>query len=173
LLSRPNTTVVGTVRHQSTDIKPLEALPKADGSVLIITHLSISTTSTSEIETAHKSLADQLKANHITKINVLIANAGVGSSFQTTATTPLSSVVTDFYANTLGPIALYQSLQPSLKAAENAKYIIIGSILGSIGAMAPGAPSLGYGVSKAGVHYVAKKIHHEEGSLVCVAVHPG
>jgi norsolorinic acid ketoreductase len=119
-------------------------------------------------------LVDDLKPLNITKIDVLIANAGLGSSFQTTATTPLSSILTDFYVNTLAPIAFYQSLLPFLHAAgDGAKYVIIGSILGSIGGMAPGTPSLGYGVSKAGVHYVARKIYLEEERLVCLVVHPG
>lgn len=165
--------MVATVRNETTDVASLKALPKGDGSNLIITYLSISTTSTSEIENAHKALAESLKAHGIEKIDVLIANAGVGSSFKSTLETPLSSVLTDFYANTLGPISLYQTLLPFLKGSTDPKFIIIGSILGSIGAMAPGAPSLGYGVSKAGVHYAAKKIHNEEDKIVVLTVHPG
>jgi hypothetical protein len=39
--------------------------------------------------------------------------------------------------------------------------------------MMSGAPTLGYGVSKAGVHYAAKKIHGEEPEIVVLVVHPG
>ncbi|KAH8598656.1 hypothetical protein B0O99DRAFT_45946 [Bisporella sp. PMI_857] len=173
LLLRPNTTVIATARNDNTDVAALKALPKADGSTLIIKHLLISTTSTSEVENAHRLLAESLKSNGIEKIDVLIANAGVGSSFKSAIETPLSDVLADFYANTLGPISLYQTLVPFLKASANAKFIIIGSILGSIGAMMSGAPTLGYGVSKAGVHYAAKKIHGEEPEIVVLVVHPG
>jgi NAD(P)-dependent dehydrogenase (short-subunit alcohol dehydrogenase family) len=39
--------------------------------------------------------------------------------------------------------------------------------------MLPGAPSLSYGVGKAGVHYAAKKMHDEEEKIVVLPVHPG
>jgi norsolorinic acid ketoreductase len=165
--------VVATVRNETIDVASLKALPTGEGSNLIVTYLTISTTSTAEVENAHKALAESLKAHGIEKIDVIVANAGVGTSFKSTLETPLSSVLTDFYANTLGPISLYQSLLPFLRASADGKFIIIGSILGSIGAMAPGAPSLGYGVSKAGVHYAAKKMHDEEDKIVVLAVHPG
>ncbi|KAM0316266.1 hypothetical protein ACHAO8_003286 [Botrytis cinerea] len=173
LLQRANTTVVVTVRNETTNVAPLKALPKADNSDLIITYLVISTTSTTEIETSHKAVAESLKAKGIEKIDVLIANAGSGTCFRSTLDTPLSSIAVDFYANTLGPIALYQTLLPFLRASTNAKFVIIGSILGSIGAMMPGAPTLSYGTSKAAVHYAAKKIHDEEEKMVVLTIHPG
>jgi norsolorinic acid ketoreductase len=173
LLQRANTTVVATVRNESTDVAPLKALSKADGSNLIITYLSISTTSTTEVEDAHKALVKSLKDHGIEKLDVVVANAGLGTSWKSTLETPLSSVVTDFYANAVGPIALYQNVHPLLKAAPEAKFVIIGSILGSIGGMMPGAPGLSYGVSKAGVHFAAKKMHNEEEKIVVLPVHPG
>ncbi|PQE24853.1 Norsolorinic acid ketoreductase protein [Rutstroemia sp. NJR-2017a BVV2] len=166
-------TVIATVRDSTTDVSPLNALPKASNSNLIITPLTISTTSTSEVSAAHQALIQSLHSHNISKLDVVIANAGLGSSFKSTLETPLESIVTDFYANTVGPIALYQNLHPLLKAAPEAKFVVIGSILGSIGGMLPGAPSLSYGVSKAGVHYAAKKMHDEEEKIVVLPVHPG
>ncbi|KAF5878590.1 putative aflatoxin biosynthesis ketoreductase nor-1 protein [Botrytis fragariae] len=157
LLQRANTTVVATVRNETTGVAPLKALPKADNSDLIITYLSIPTTSTTEIETSHKALTEDLKARDIKRIDVLIANAGSGTCFRSTVDTPFSSIAIDFCANTLGPIALYQTLLPFLKDSTNAKFVIIGSILGSIGAMMPGAPTLSYGTSKAAVHYEMRR----------------
>lgn len=118
-------------------------------------------------------MAESLKAKGIEKIDVLIANAGSGTCFRSTVDTPLSSIAVDFYANTLGSIALYQILLPFLRASTNAKFVIIGSILGSIGAMMPGAPTLSYGTSKAAVHYAAKRIHDEEEKMVVLTIHPG
>lgn len=162
-----------TVRNEATDVAPLKALPKADNSSLIITYLAISTTSTFKIEEAHRALVENLKAHKIEKLDVLIANAGSGTCFKSTVDTPLSAIATDFYANTLGPIALYQNLLPFLKASTGAKFVVIGSILGSIGAMMPGVPVVAYGASKAAVHYAAKRIHDEEKEIVVVTVHPG
>ncbi|KAM3083819.1 hypothetical protein ACMFMG_002069 [Clarireedia jacksonii] len=69
--------------------------------------------------------------------------------------------------------SLYQTLLPLLKASPEPKFVIIGSILGRAGAMQLGMPTLGYGVSKAGVHYAAKKIHNEENKMVVLVIHPG
>ncbi|KAF7915865.1 uncharacterized protein EAE98_010945 [Botrytis deweyae] len=173
LLQRANTTVIVTVRSGSTDVSSLKALPKADGSNLIIANLEISTTSVSDIGIAHEALVENLKTQGIERIDVLIANAGSGTCFKSTVETPLGAFVTDFYSNTLGPIALYQHLLPFLKASDNAKFVIIGSILGSIEAMMTGAPTAAYGATKAAVHYAAKKIHGEEEKIVVLTVHPG
>ncbi|TEY62256.1 hypothetical protein BOTCAL_0165g00160 [Botryotinia calthae] len=164
LLQRANTTVVVTVRNETTNVAPLKALPKADNSDLIITYLAISTTSTTETETSHKELAESLKVKDIEKIDVPHRECWEWKLFQ---------VNIDFYANTLGPIALYQTILPFLKASTNAKFVIIGSILGSIGAMMPGAPTLSNGTSKAAVHYAAKRIHDEEEKMVVLTIHPG
>ncbi|PQE09828.1 toxin biosynthesis ketoreductase protein [Rutstroemia sp. NJR-2017a BBW] len=173
LLQRPNSTVIATIRDPTTNVSALNSLSKASNSNLIITPLSISTASTREVSAAHQALVQSLHSQNITHLDIVIANAGLGSSFKSTLETPLECLVTDFYANTLGPIALYQNLHPLLKAAPEAKFVVIGSILGSIGGMLPGAPSLSYGVSKAGVHYAAKKMHDEEEKIVVLPVHPG
>ncbi|KAF7958550.1 hypothetical protein EAE96_002090 [Botrytis aclada] len=167
LLQRANATVIVTVRNDSTDVSSLKALPKADGSNLIITNLEISTTSVSEIGIAHEALIKNLKTRGVERIDVLIANAGSGTCFKSTVETPLGAILTDFYTNTLAPIALYQHLPPFLKASDDAKFVVIGSILGSIEAMMAGDPL------KAAVHYAAKKIHDEEEKTVVLTVHPG
>ncbi|KAF7939392.1 uncharacterized protein EAE97_007472 [Botrytis byssoidea] len=163
-LQHANTTVVVTVRNETTDVAPFKALSKADNSDLIITYLSISTTSTREIETSHRAFAGYLKARDIEMIDVLVANAGID--------TPLSSIANDFCANTLGPIALYQTGLPFLRASTIAKFVIIGSILGSIGAVMPRASTLSCGASKDAVHYSAKRIHDEE-EMIVLTIHPG
>ncbi|EPE33481.1 NAD(P)-binding Rossmann-fold containing protein [Glarea lozoyensis ATCC 20868] len=172
LLSRPNTTVVATVRDKTTSTTSLLALPKAPGSELIIAYLSISTTSALEIESAHKALAEDLETRGINRLDVLIANAGNGTSFKSAADTDLEDVVRDFHTNTLAPLSLYQTLLPLLQRSKAAKFIIIGSILGSI-TSTTSAPCLGYGISKTGTHYIAAKIHHEEEKMVVLVVHPG
>ena len=165
--------MIVTVRDKNTDVSALESIPKGDGSTLFITYLPISTTSTSEIEKSHEALIESLHNYEIKKVDVVIANAGAGTVFMSTAETPLSAISADFYANTIGPIALYQSLLPLLKGSAGAKFIIIGSSLGSISAMIPGAPCLSYGISKAAVHFAAKKMHDEEKNNVVLVVHPG
>jgi norsolorinic acid ketoreductase len=174
LLLRPNTTVIATVRHVSTSNDLLTSLLTGERSKLIIAHLDISTTSITDIETATKKLAETLKTEHgIQYINVLVANAGL-SAFASTINTPLSSLVEHFHANTIGPIALYQALHPLLDAADgDSKCVVISSSLGSIGAMEGEAPTLAYGISKAGVNYAVRKVHYEDERVVAFAMHPG
>lgn len=52
------------------------------------------------------------------------------------------------------------------------KFVVISSSVGSIGGMMP-APSLAYGVSKAAVNFLVKKLHTEWPGGCVVAVHPG
>lgn len=116
----------------------------------------------------------------IKHINTIIANAGTGTSFHVSNTTPLSSLMENFEINTLGPIMLYQTLYPLLTAkakgegvAGEGKFILISSSLGSIAAMEGAVPSLAYGISKAAANYFVRKMHFEERGVVAVAVHPG
>ena len=51
--------------------------------------------------------------------------------------------------------------------------MLISSSLGSIGEMEGEAPSLAYGVSKAGANYFVRKVHFEHKDVSAVAVHPG
>ncbi|RAL61056.1 hypothetical protein DID88_010397 [Monilinia fructigena] len=57
------------------------------------------------------------------------------------------------------------------------KIVYISSFLGSIEGIDDAAPSLAYGISKAGANYFVRKVHFEEGGegsgTVSLAVHPG
>lgn len=56
---------------------------------------------------------------------------------------------------------------------REAKFILISSSLGSIGAMESAVPSLAYGFSKAAADYFVRKVHFEEQDITTLAVHPG
>ncbi|EHL01550.1 putative Aflatoxin biosynthesis ketoreductase nor-1 [Glarea lozoyensis 74030] len=172
LLLRPHTTVIGTLRP-SASASSLQALSTAEGSTLIITPLEISASSASAIESATQSLHDHLLTQGVSSIDVLIASAGLGTAFHATKDTALEDVTAHFHINTLGPLSLYQSLRPLLLASTQKKFIVISSSLGSIQDMEDAAPTLAYGVSKAGVNYVVRKVHFEEDEVVGLAVHPG
>ncbi|KAH6723066.1 hypothetical protein BKA61DRAFT_638119 [Leptodontidium sp. MPI-SDFR-AT-0119] len=179
LLLRPNTTVIATIRTPSTPTSSLTSLPTGKNSKLLILPLDFTNTSTSaETFTAFQHTMENVYS--IKHINTIIANAGTGTSFHVSNTTPLSSLMENFEINTLGPIMLYQTLYPLLTAkakgegvAGEGKFILISSSLGSIAAMEGAVPSLAYGISKAAANYFVRKVHFEERGVVAVAVHPG
>jgi norsolorinic acid ketoreductase len=166
LLLRSNTTVIATVRLDTTPTNDLQALPAAEGSQLVILILS----STSDISAI--ALVASLPAHGVTHIDTIIANAGSGETFKPVLATSLSSLRDDFEVNTLGPVKLFQATYPLLKESSNPKFVVISSALGSIGYMHP-SPNLSYGVSKVAVNFLVKKIHIEHENIASLAVHPG
>ena len=166
LLLRPNTTVIATVRSDTTPTNDLKALPVAEGSKLIV--LILASTS----DTLAESVVTSLPALGITHIDTIIANAGSGESFKPVLVTSLSSLRDDFEINTLGPIKLFQAAYPLLKASSKPKFVLISSVLGSIGCMDQ-LPNLSYGLSKVGANFLIKKVHLEHEDIASLAIHPG
>jgi NAD(P)-dependent dehydrogenase (short-subunit alcohol dehydrogenase family) len=108
------------------------------------------------------------------KIDVIIANAGRYPSFcigarwsigshsgvQPILTATAKALQSDFTTNTVGPLILFQSFASLLKASKIAKFIVISSTAGQIEESLP-YPLNGYGLSKAGANFIAKKIDQE------------
>ncbi|PMD36048.1 NAD(P)-binding protein [Hyaloscypha variabilis F] len=168
LLLRANTTVIATIRTLTTSTSDLTTLPIAPNSRLVIIPFTLSLSSPSAVS---ESLLSTLAENKITKIDTLILNAGLGSSFFPTLQTTLASLLEHFESNTLLPIAFFQTLYPLLSTPS--KLILISSSLGSIKDMEGATPTLAYGVSKAGANYFVRKVHFEHAGVVALAVHPG
>ncbi|KAH6676572.1 putative aflatoxin biosynthesis ketoreductase nor-1 [Halenospora varia] len=174
-LARPNTTAIAVVRSESTDTSLLTNLPTGEGSKLIIGYFAASFSSPADTEASAKQLHDTLVSKHgITYINTIVACAGMGTSFNPSLSTPLSAMTEHFNQNTLAPLALFQALFPLLSVAEKGKkFMFITSSLGSIGDMEREAPTLAYGVSKAGANYFVRKVHFECPEITTLAIHPG
>jgi NAD(P)-dependent dehydrogenase (short-subunit alcohol dehydrogenase family) len=69
--------------------------------------------------------------------------------------------------NVIGPLVLFQASYPLLKASTPApKFVVISSRAGSI-TLGPTIPGiiLSYGVSKAAVNYLVRKLHFENDGL--------
>ncbi|KAH8678867.1 hypothetical protein BGZ60DRAFT_402041 [Tricladium varicosporioides] len=174
-LARPHTTAIAVVRSKSTDTDLLTNLPVGEGSKLIIGYFAASPTTSADTEASAKNLHDTLTSKHgITYINTIVACAGMGTSYDSSLSTSLSAMTEHFNQNTLAPLALFQALFPLLSAAEKErKLMFITSSLGSIGDMEGEAPTLAYGVSKAGANYFVRKVHFECPEITTMAVHPG
>jgi len=126
-------------------------------------------------ETDAQDLVDHLRqVYNITKLDLIIANAGHASSFLTARETSTSDMLQLYQINTLGPLRLFQATISLLEASDSPKFVLISSSVGSIGLMDDDtSPALAYGCSKVAANFLIKKIHCEHLNLVSFAIHPG
>ncbi|KAJ2999382.1 hypothetical protein NUW58_g10 [Xylaria curta] len=169
-LSRPNTTVIGSVRNfESEGVKELKAAPVADGSKLLLVHIE------SASPDDPKKAADELRKQGIDHIDVVIANAG-----GTTPVMPLDEVsqedmVTCLKVNVCGPLALFQAFKPLLQKSENPKWTTLSSVSSSLGMIQEVRTDIApaYGVSKAGLNWITMAIYVANEWLTTLHLHPG
>lgn len=168
-LSQPNTRVILTARTNDPS-SILEALPKSyPGTLHGIYNLdSASTTDTITLRSSLLSPEHKLQ-----KIDIVIANAGVGAPFDTILDAPIDALEQFYRVNALAPVRLYQQLwKDLLENSANPKFILVSSVLGSLTYVDP-TPCGGYGASKAAANYFVRKMHQENQRLVAITIHPG
>ena len=169
-LQRPNITLIAAVRDPASETaKTLKNLSHGAGSKLNVVKID------SASETDAKAAIGQLKTQHgISALDIVIANAGVGSHWAPAADTDINELRHHLEVNFIGPLTLFQATLPALKASPHPKFVVISSILGSIGAISQ-APlaTTAYGSSKAAMNFATGKIHQENPDVIAFAVHPG
>jgi NAD(P)-dependent dehydrogenase (short-subunit alcohol dehydrogenase family) len=102
----------------------------------------------------------------------LIVASGTSTGITPIGTVNASNILSDFHVNTLGPLILYQklaSLLSSSAAPGGAKFVVISSALGQIAESLPYSYNA-YGISKAAVNYVAKKIDQEDAGVTAFPI---
>ncbi|KAL1616909.1 hypothetical protein SLS54_008114 [Diplodia seriata] len=159
-LARPHHTVIGGVRDPSSpSSQSLSALPRGTGSAAIIVKLdSASPTDAlaaiSFLQTAHS----------ITKLDTVIANAGIQKALPWVRDVTAASLQVHFLVNVIGPVLLFQAALPLLDAAADAggpppRFVTVGSAGGSIALTGElPFPNAAYGPGKAALHYLTRKI---------------
>ncbi|KAF2027445.1 aflatoxin biosynthesis ketoreductase nor-1 [Setomelanomma holmii] len=174
LLQRPNSTVIAAVRDIAKATPILNELPKATSSKLIIIKLDFS------IESDPKDAIAKLQSGHnITSLDVVIANAGIAHSGTKVVDSSADAIRDHFNINTIGPVLLFQAVKPLLQASKtgNPIFLAISTGLGSLAAQealsAFPYPYGPYGVSKAALNYLVRRIHIEETWLTAYVTHPG
>lgn len=169
LILRPETTVIAAVRDVAFSKKTLSSIPVGPGSKLIVVKID-STSATDPV-----AAVEELKTQHgISKIDVLVSNGGIMDFIGTVLDTPADKVRKHFEINTLGPMLLIQAFYPLLDASAAPKFLIISSGIGSNELLAQYKVTFfAYGVSKAAVNYLARKLHFENERLTIVAYSPG
>lgn len=170
LLSRPNHTVIGSVRDTSSaSSKELDSLAKANGSSLIL--VQFGSTSESEVHAAAKALQTEHKIDHI---DTIIANAGIAKYFGPAAETPISEVRDHYEVNVIGPLILFQAFVALLQKSKSPRFVTVTSGLASIGDQDKYPMQVAaYGASKAALNYVTRKIHYENEWLIAFPINPG
>lgn len=174
-LSRPSTTVIGTVRNAAASeaLKSEAASVQAgNGSSLHIIQLDF--TNAVPVEKIRETFAAACP-DHVDHVDVLVNNAGFSTPMTPVAFVSASDMRAAYETNTIAPLLVFQALRPLLlKAGSAPKLINVTSSVGSIGGMEP-VPGGAYGPSKAALNYLTKAIHVQEeaSGMVAVALHPG
>jgi norsolorinic acid ketoreductase len=169
-LSRPNTTVIATVRDTSSaSSKALASLTRGSGSLIITVKLD------SAVDTDAQAAIDLLKSSHaITHLDVVIANAGIANWWGRTLEAPTAEFRSHFDINTLGTVTLFQATWPLLEKSSDPKFVYISTVVGSIGEVEKWPlDGVVYGASKAAMNYIVRKIHVEHQNLTVFPLHPG
>ena len=161
--------MIAAVRDPRTSGKTLEALPLAAGTRLIIVKID------SASMTDAKAAIQALKTEHsIHSLDVVIANAGLGHSWDKVLNTSIESIRECIDVNTIGPLLLFQAVYPLLAAAPHPKFFVMATGVSSFGLMEHfPIPSAGYGASKAAINYITRKIHFEHQNVISVCLYPG
>lgn len=169
-LSRPNHVVIAGVRDPTAaSSKSLAELPHGENSKVIVVKID------SNSETDAKDAVASLKSAHnITKLDIVIANAGMGDVWGPAVAASASSMLEHYKVNVVGPLILFQAIIELLEASPNPKFIVLSSILASISFLEniPIGTTV-YGSSKAALNFVTRRIYYEHPKIVALPIHPG
>ncbi|KAE8447505.1 hypothetical protein EG329_010635 [Mollisiaceae sp. DMI_Dod_QoI] len=169
-LARPNHILIAGVRDPSSaSSKALSALPHGENSKVIV--VKIDSLSQTDALTAVQTLKSEYK---ITKLDIVIANAGIANQWGPARTTPAKAMIEHFEVNVVGPLLLFQATAELLDAAPEPKFFTISSVVGSVSYQDKlPLESSAYGTSKAALNFVTARIHFENPKIVAAPVHPG
>lgn len=179
-LKRANYTVIAAVRDPSSSSSlSLTTLPSGENSKLILVKIdSVSDTDPWEA-------VEQIKAQGVDHLDIVIANAGIAEGYARIEEIKLNEIREFFEVNTLGPLKLYEATYPLLKAASDKKgeaasenapmFIGMTSAVSRFHNAEQGAPFIigAYGASKAALNYLVKKAHLENEWLNAFVMDPG
>lgn len=166
IAARPNTIVFACARVPSK-ATGLQKLVESSPNVHII---QLESNSVSDAAAAAKTV-EQIAGG----LDVVIANAGIGTNWQPATEVDLESMNQHFQVNTMGPLILFQALYPLLMKHQTRKFVTVSSTVGSLGTVYPDVPNTVYGGSKAALNFVTKSIakEHAKDGIIAIPLHPG
>ncbi|KAL8683905.1 MAG: hypothetical protein Q9224_006052 [Gallowayella concinna] len=168
-LSRPNTVVIAAVRDPNHPTsQKLSSTSKDSSSKIIIVKID------SKSETDPAEAVKSIQSQGIDKLDLVISNAGICNDWKPCATVDPAVFKEHVVVNGFAPLFLFQAVVPLLQKAEGAKFVGIGSPMGSIGGMDQRPyPMTAYGGSKALQHWIIRKVHFEHPDITSLVVDPG
>ena len=147
----------------------LTSIPTASGSKVVVIKMN------SSLESDAREAVELLKSAYgINKIDVIIANTGVGEHQELSLETPIQKLQEYLNVDRTGSLALIQASWPLLMTSSNPRFFVIsneGASIGMVGNM--GIPAMAYGVSNAAANYFTRKLHFESETLIAALIHPG
>ena len=170
MAARPDYTVIAAVRDPtSANTVSLKDVAVAKGSKLIV--VKIEGTSRGDPFEAVK----QIEAQGIVVIDTVIANAGIGGAYARVDEINVDDTRRLLESNTLPVISLFQAVLPLLRKSQRPQFVGVSSNAASIVDMEENIPfGLGsYGVSKAALNFLVRRIHFENNWLTAFSIHPG
>jgi norsolorinic acid ketoreductase len=163
-----HTLIAGVRDPTNASSKALLTLPHGKNSKVILVKID------SLSETDALNAVSTLKSDHqITKLDIVIANAGIPNYFGRARVTPIKEMISHYQINVIGPLLLFQATAELLDASPSPKLFTI-SAVGSISYqenLPLEAPA--YGSSKVVLNFISRKIHFENPNIVATPVRHG
>lgn len=171
IVNTPNQTVIAGIRGKSEGNDTFDVLNASikNGSKVIVVQIDSNQFSSPEIA------AKALKAQGINHIDVLVANAAIGTSYKTVLETPPEAALEHFRINAIGTLTLLQAFAPLLRKSTiegGPKFAIMSSVAASFARPFP-TPSTAYVPSKMAGNYYVTRIHEENPWLTAFCLSPG
>ncbi|KAK5989326.1 Norsolorinic acid ketoreductase nor1 [Cladobotryum mycophilum] len=168
-LVRPSHTVIAAVRDPGVTGAALQSLPRAESTTFLV--VKIDSTDHASPSAALSELQSKHKVRHL---DLVIANAAISKVYPTAREAALEDLREHFEVNTLGPLALFQATIPLLEKTPGSKFVGISSSAASIsGINHASEPESAYGLSKAGLNYLVRKMAFENEGVIIFSIHPG
>ncbi|KAL1746953.1 hypothetical protein HDZ31DRAFT_80880 [Schizophyllum fasciatum] len=108
------------------------------------------------------------------KLDVVIANAAISNDVAPLINVGPESMLEHFDINVVGPLVLFQTAYPLMSMSPTKEFVVVGAKAGSLITGPEYGEHLGpYAVTKAAVHYLAKKLQFEHEDFVIFPICPG
>ncbi|KAK0739426.1 hypothetical protein B0T21DRAFT_409776 [Apiosordaria backusii] len=173
-LQLPNHNIIALVRDPSSpSSQSLTTLPRAPTTTIILIPYDAS-----HWDSAAQAVKLLRESQNITKIDTIIANAGIAKVYPLIKDVDPKDIREHFEINVLGPVALFQATRDLLYAAkqENPErqpiFAWMGSGAGSL-TNGPDIPSAAYAPTKTMLNWYGVRLHREEDWLTSFIIDPG
>ncbi|OCT54861.1 Norsolorinic acid ketoreductase [Cladophialophora carrionii] len=161
--------VAGVRDPDSVSSQNIQMLPCGMDTQVIVVKLD--STSETDARAAVETLTSKYS---LTKLDIVVANAGISKYFGAASVTPAQEMSDHFVVNTIAPLLLFQATAPLLKAAPAPRFVVVSSGAGSLSQVVKlPVENTAYGASKAAVNFVSRRIHYENPYLTAFALNPG